>query len=130
MPTLFKSEFATLEHGVASRIVRVVRSNKQFDSAAFARAEVARWSACLESLDFSELGLLLDWRLVPLATDPDVLKEVVSGTTKFGRRFAKHAVLFVSPLGEMQARRLQRMHESDPEIFTDESKAYAYVTAR
>jgi hypothetical protein len=128
MPTLFKSDYATLEHAMASRLVRIVRSVKQFEEAAAAKAEVVRWSVTLDRVDVSELGLLLDWRLVPLTTDPDVLREVVSGTDTIGRRFARHAVLIETPLGALQAARLQRVHDSHPEIFTDEALAYGYVT--
>lgn len=130
MPTLFKSDYAMVEHAVASRLVRIVRSGKQFDSAVVAKFEVAKWTACLDRLEPSELGFLLDWRLAPLATDPDVLREVVSGTNAVGIRFARHALLMASPLGTLQAKRLQRIHESEPELFTDEAQAYSYVTAR
>jgi hypothetical protein len=130
MPTLFKSDYATLEHAMASRLVRVVRSNKQFEDAVTAKAEVARWSSVLDRVDLSELGLLLDWRQVPLSTDPDVLREVVAGTDAIGLRFVRHAVLMTTPLGALQAQRLQRVHASHPEIFTDEEQAYGYVMGR
>ena len=130
MPTLFKSDYATLEHAMASRLVRVIRSNKQFEDAVAAKNEVARWNTVLGRLEVSELGLLLDWRLVPLTTDPDVLREVVAGTDSIGCRFARHAVLMTTPLGALQAQRLQRVHESHPEIFTDEQQAYGYVMGR
>lgn len=130
MPTLFKSDYATLEHAMASRLVRVIRSARQFEDAVTAKAEVSRWTTNLDRLEVSELGLLLDWRLVPLTTDPDVLREVVSGTDAIGRRFARHAVVIVTPLGALQAKRLQRVHDSHPEIFTDEALAYAYLMER
>jgi hypothetical protein len=130
MPTLFKSDYAMVEHAVASRLVRVVRSSKQFDGSFMAKSEVAKWNAAVDRLEVSELGFLLDWRLAPLATDPEVLREVVSGTNAIGLRFARHAVLMTTPLGSLQAKRLQRAHESEPEIFTDEAQAYSYVTAR
>jgi hypothetical protein len=128
MPTLFKSAYATLEHRVASRLVRVARSVQPFASAITAREEVARWADSVSELAVSELGFMLDWRLAPLTTDPEVLRIVVSGTNALGARFARHALLMVSALGELQARRLQRVHESEPEIFTDEDAAYRYVT--
>jgi hypothetical protein len=130
MPTLFKSDYAIVEHAMASRLVRVIRTNKQFDAGVVARSEVARWGASVDGLELSELGFLLDWRLAPLTTDPDVLREVVSGTNRIGLRFKRHAVLMTSALGALQAQRLQRAHESEPEIFSDEAQAYGYVMGR
>jgi hypothetical protein len=130
MPTLYKSDYATVEHAVASRLVRVVRTGKQFDNAIVAKSEVARWGGCVDRLELTELGFLLDWRVAPLSTDPEVLREVVLGTHAIGILFARQAILLTSPLGALQSRRLQRMHESEPEIFTDEAQAYEYVTAR
>jgi hypothetical protein len=130
MPTLFKSDYATIEHAVASRVIRIVRSAKPFESSAHSRAEVVRWRAAVDGLDPTQLGFLLDWRLAPLETDADVLRDVVRGTNEIGCRFVRHAVLVKSPLGALQAKRLQRAHDSEPEIFTDEAEAHAYVTAR
>ena len=130
MPTLYKSDYATVEHAVASRLVRVIRTGKQFDSAYLAKSEVARWGGCVDRLALTELGFLLDWRLGPLSTDSEVLRVVVLGTHAIGVRFAKQAVLLMSPLGALQAQRLQRIHDSEPEIFTDEAQAYSYVTGR
>jgi hypothetical protein len=36
----------------------------------------------------------------------------------------------ISAVGDLQARRLQRVHESEPAIFTNEDEAFAYVLAR
>jgi hypothetical protein len=130
MPTLFKSDYALVEHALASRLVRVVRTSKTFDSAPYAKSEVGRWGSSVENLEYAELGFLLDWRLAPLTTDPEVLRVVVTGTDAIGRRFARHAVLMTSTVGALQAQRLQRVHESAPAVFTDEAEAYGYVMGR
>lgn len=130
MPILFRSAYATVEHRIASRMVRLARSADPFPDAGSARREVARWATCIEPLDVAALGLLLDWRLAPLTIDPELLGAVVSGTNVIGLRFARHAVLMVSPLGALQAKRLQNVHESEPVIFTDEHDAFGYVMGR
>lgn len=131
MPNLLRSPYVVIEHRVASRLVCVTRTDLEFAAAAEARSEVATWAAVVLGLPTSaELGLLLDWRRAPLTTDKDVLREVVRGTNELGLRFARFAVLLESVLGDLQARRLRRLHETAPEVFCDEAKAYEYVTSR
>jgi hypothetical protein len=129
MPILLRSAYVLIEHRVASRLLYVTRSSQEFPDAEAAREEVAQWRKVL-SAQSTEVGLLLDWRSAPLTTDGRILREVVRGTDEIGRCFTRQAVLLKSVLGDLQARRLRRLHEAGPELFTDEQKAYEYVTAR
>jgi hypothetical protein len=130
MPFLRKSGYVTLEHRVASRLVCFVRSQRPFGDVGTAAGEIGEWTHCLEGLDLAQLGVLLDWRLAPLETDPAVLREVVSRTDAVARRFARQALLMGSTLGMLQASRLSRAHESVPVVFTNEAEAYEYATSR
>jgi hypothetical protein len=130
MPVLWKSEYMTAEHRVASRIVCFVRSAQPFPSPETVQQEVTEWQRSLGELPLSELGVLLDWRLVPLETNPDILRELVLRTDALARQFARQALLMESSLGVLQANRLSRAHETTPVVFTNEAEAHEYVTSR
>jgi hypothetical protein len=115
---------------VASRLVCFVRSHEPFGSVENARQELSEWLHALEGLELTELSVLLDWRLAPLETNAELLREVVSRTDAIARQFARQALLMESSLGVLQARRLARAHESRPTVFSNEAEAYDYVTSR
>ena len=130
MPFLRKSAYLTLEHRVASRLACFVRSHEPFGNVENARQEVSEWLPALEGLELRELSVLLDWRLAPLETNAELLREGVSRTDAIARQFVRQALLMDSSLGVLQARRLSRAHESRAMVFSNEAEAYDYVTSR
>lgn len=83
----------------------------------------------LSDIDVSRLGLLLDWRLAPLTTDPVMLKHVVQQNDVFAKDFARRALLMATPVGLMQSERIARtIDHAKPVLFNDEATAIAYVT--
>lgn len=129
MSVLGTSPFATVELLDTAHIVKISRTSTPFGDAASARHEVAAWSFAIVSLDTSRLGLLLDWRLTPMTSDPEILRAVVSGGDALARRFARHALLLASSLSAPQAERVARAG-SRIDLFTDEPAAWAHVAKR
>lgn len=129
MPVLRTSPFTTLELLDMEGVVKISRSSAPFGDAPTARREVASWTLAIASLDTSQLGLLLDWRLTPMTSDPEILRAIVSGGDALARSFARHALLLASSLSAPQAERVSRAG-STIDLFTDEAGAWAHVTRR
>jgi hypothetical protein len=109
--------------------VLVVRSAKQFGSVHRVATSLRACAKAIGDLDTSRMGLLLDWRLAPLTTDPVLLKHVVQHTDTFAKAFARRALLVATPVGLMQSERIGRtIDHAKPVLFTDEADAIAYVS--
>jgi hypothetical protein len=87
--------------------------------------------ACAQTLggiDVTRLGILMDWRLAPLSTDPVLLKHVVQQIDLFAASFARRALLLATAVGVMQSKRLARtINHANPVLFDDEAEAIAYA---
>lgn len=129
MSVLRTSPFASVELLDKVGVVKVSRTSTPFGDAAAARHEVSAWTLAIAPLDTRALGLLLDWRLTPMTSDPDVLRAIVEGGDALARTFAKHALLFAASLSAPQAERVVRAG-STIDMFTDEAVAWQHVTRR
>jgi hypothetical protein len=131
MFTLHRSAYFTLEYWQASRYVRLVRSAVPFDSPEEAGDALRECEVAIRVIDPSNLGILLDWRLGPLSTDPRLHQFVIENTDAFASRFPRRAVLVVTPVGKLQLDRVVRsLSSTKPLIFNDEAAAVEYVTSR
>jgi hypothetical protein len=110
-------------------IVKISRTAAPFGDARAARHETTAWVGTVATLDTSRLGLLLDWRLTPMTSDPDILREVVSRGDALALTFARHALLLAGSLSPPQAERISRAG-STIEVFTDEATAWAHLARR
>jgi hypothetical protein len=125
---LYRDAYLSLRHHRDAAHVRVTRSELQFGSVNRVASSLRECSKALRDLDVSRLGLLLDWRLAPLTTNPVLLKHVVQQTDTFAAAFARRALLVATPIGLLQSERLGRtIHHAKPVLFTDEAEAVAYA---
>ena len=128
MVFLYRDAYLSLRHHCDEARARVTRSERQFGSVHRVASSLRECSKALRDLDVSRLGLLLDWRLAPLTTDPVLLKHVVQHTDTFAAAFARRALLVATPIGLLQSERLGRtIHHAKPVLFTDEAEAMAYA---
>jgi hypothetical protein len=131
MFTLHRSKHFTIEFWQASRYVRLVRSAVPFSSPDEADEALKECELAIRDIDPSNLGILLDWRLGPLSSDPKLHQFVIENTDAFASRFVRRAVLVVTPVGMLQLDRVIRnLSSTKPVLFNDESAAVNYVTSR
>lgn len=131
MSSLYRGPHFTLDYQRASRYVRLVRSAEPLASAQEAAAALKLCGRALRGIDLVHLGILLDWRLAPLSTDPALHSAVVTNTDAFAAHFARKALLLATPVGQMQVGRISRvMSTVKPVVFNDEAAAIDYVTSR
>ena len=131
MFTLHRSTHFTIEYWQASRYVRLVRSSVPFSSPDEAAEALQECELAIRDIDRANLGILLDWRLGPLSSDPKLHQFVIEHTDAFASRFVRRAVLVVTPVGMLQLDRVIRnLSSSKPILFNDESAAVDYVTSR
>lgn len=131
MGTLHRNPHFAVIHHVASRYVELARTATPFDSRDDARRSLEQCGAALAAIDVAELGILLDWRLAPLSTDPELHKIIVDTTDLFARRFRRRALLVQTPVGTMQGERIVRVESgTNPAVYNHKEAAVAYVTGR
>jgi len=129
MLVLHEDVYLSMRRHLDLKYVLLVRSAKQFGSVHRVASSMRACAQSLGDLDISRLGLLLDWRLAPLITDPVMLKHVVSHTDFFAKDFARRALLMATPIGIMQSERIARtIDHAKPALFNDEAAAIAYVS--
>ncbi|MET0594899.1 MAG: hypothetical protein ABW133_19525 [Polyangiaceae bacterium] len=125
---LYSDPYISLHHYPQQTHVRLVRSEKQFESVSRVASSLRDGSKKLEGIDVARLGLLMDWRLAPLSTDPVMLKHVVQHIDRFAARFARRALLLATQVGVMQSERIARtINHAKPVLFDDEAEALAYA---
>jgi hypothetical protein len=129
MFVLHQDPYLSLRHHPQLKYVLLVRSDLQFKSVHRVASSLRECAKVLGDMEVSQMGLLLDWRLAPLTTDPVLLKHVVQHTDAFARDFARRALLIATPVGLMQSKRIARaIDHAKPTLFSDEADAIAYVS--
>jgi hypothetical protein len=129
MLLLYRDAYLSLRHHREQAHVRATRTALQFGSVHRVASSLRACAKALGDLPVSRLGLLLDWRLAPLTTDPVLLKHVVQQTDIFAAAFARRALLIATPVGLLQSERLGRtIDHARPVLFTDEAEAVAYAS--
>ena len=110
---------------------RLIRTAQQFGSVHKVAGSLRACATALKDREVSTMGLLLDWRLAPLTTDPVLLKNVVQRIDVFAAAFARRALLVATPVGLLQSERLARtISHAKPVLFSDEAAAVAYVEGK
>jgi hypothetical protein len=131
MVTLHRGSFFLIQHFQASAYVRINRTALQFKAAIQAIHAIADCRKALEGFDLAGYGVLFDWRLPPMSTDPVVHQTIVQHVDAFAAPFARRAILVRTPVGQMQVARVSRMHSEDaPVLFNDEGAAILHVARR
>lgn len=131
MVTLHRGSFFLVQHFQASGYVRVNRTASQFTTAVQVLHAIADCRKALEGLELTGYGVLFDWRLPPISTDPVVHQTIVQNVDAFAARFTRRAILVSTPVGQMQVARVSRMHSEDaPVLFNDEDAAIVHVARR
>jgi hypothetical protein len=126
MSFLRRSLYVTIELIEASRVVRFIRSAAPFGDARSAQAELDTWLPALAGITPRELGVLLDFRLTPMTSDPDILRAVVAQVDAVGFRFPRRAILLARQLHGPQSERVTRAGASLVPFF-DEPGAWKHV---
>lgn len=131
MSTLYQGAYFAIQHYRASGCVRVVRNDAPFEAVTDAVSGLAACRAALAGLDAARYGLLLDWRLAPISTDPNLHKVLVEHIDALAAPFARKAILVATTVGTMQANSVGRnLSENSLAVFNDEAAAMRFITSR
>ena len=131
MLTLHQGAHFTVKHFRTASLVRVARTDRPFELVSEAIGGLASCRTALAGIDVSGYGVLLDWRLAPISTDPTLHKVLVDHVDALAARFARRAILVATTVGTMQANRVGRnLSENSLAVFSDEAAALKYVTTR
>ena len=125
MPTLLRDPRFVLEQYVDPAFIRLARTAEPVRSHEQAVSSLEACRAALGALDPAVLGILLDWRLAPSTPSP-LCQQVAALTEAFAGRFARKAVLLLSPEGNNSA--LACWADSAAVLFQDEEAAIAHVS--
>ena len=109
------------------RVVRVVRSERQYDTAFELKQERLRLSAALDGLGRDGRSLLIDSRVAPHSTDEKMHEEFRRFRTDVARGFERVAALVRSKVGILQVNRLVGDAIASVQAFDDEAQAMAYL---
>ena len=96
---LYSDPYISLHHHPLLAHVRLVRSELQYGSVSRVASSMRDCAKTLAGIDASRLGILLDWRVAPLSTDPVLLKHVVQQIDRFAATFARRALLLSTRWG-------------------------------
>jgi hypothetical protein len=125
VPTLLRDKHFVLERYAAPAFVRLARTAQPLTGKAQAERSLLACRSALGELDPATLGVLIDWRLSPLAGAPDALEEAAAREAEaFAQPFARAAVLLLTVAAPGQA-----WCSTTFKAFDDEEAAIAYVSA-
>lgn len=131
MPTLLRDSHFVLEHYVAPNFIRLARTSQPLSSWAQAENSLRACRGALGELDPGLLGILLDWRLSPGDSDASLHRAIVEAADVFAQRFARKAVLLLTPArAHAPGRTALPWASASPRLFHDEDAAIAHVTRR
>jgi hypothetical protein len=126
MSPLRRSPYVTIEYLEEFRVVRFQRSALPFGDVGMAREELGHWLPALDGIDTTQFGALLDFRLTPMTSDPDILNVVVTEVDRIALLFPRRAVLLTSALLGPQSERVTRAG-AKIQPFIDEDEAWSHV---
>lgn len=109
------------------RVIRVVRSERAYDSAFDLAQERMRLGAALDKLGRTGRGLLIDSRVAPHSTDDKMQDEFRRFRLEVARGFERVAALVRSKVGILQVNRLVGDSIASVQAFDDETQAIAYL---
>jgi hypothetical protein len=92
-------------------------------------AAISTCCPALKVIDGAHYGILFDWRLGPISTDPSLHKVLVEQIDALAEPFARKAILLGTAVGVMQTSRVSRMlGNREMVVFDDEADALDHVT--
>jgi len=111
------------------RLLRVVRTDRSFESAEeLDRAHLELFEV-LERLPRDQLGVLVDLRQAPARNDPEFERLMRAHRPRIFAEFARRAVLVKTAVGKLHVQRHARADGyADLVVFTDEPSAMSYAS--
>ena len=129
MATIHRSEYLSVRHYRASAYVRVTRNAAPFKSVVAVAGAINACFPALKGIVGAHYGILFDWRLSPISTDPNLHKVLVERIDLLAGPFARKAILLGTAVGVMQTSRVSRtLGNHEMVVFDDEAAAVDYVT--
>jgi hypothetical protein len=130
MATTHRSTYLSVQHFRASAYVRVIRNEAPFKSVVEVCTAIGACRPALKGVDAAHYGILFDWRLGPISTDPSLHKALVEQIDALAEPFARKAILLGTIVGAMQASRVGRALGNQEMVifFDDEAAAVEHVT--
>jgi hypothetical protein len=130
MITTHRGTHLSVQHFRASAYLRVIRSEAPFKSVVEVGAAIGACRPALKGVAGAHYGILFDWRLGPISTDPNLLKALAEQIDALAEPFARKAILLSTPVGAMQASRVGRTlgNKEMAVFFDDEVAAVDHVT--
>jgi hypothetical protein len=126
MSPLRSSPYVTIQYLEELRVVRFQRSALPFGDVAGAREELSHWLPALDGIDTTQFGALLDFRLTPMTSDPDILRVVVTEVDRIALLFPRRALLLTAALLGPQLDRVTRAGAKLTPFF-DEAEALSHL---
>jgi hypothetical protein len=121
--------FVSVSVDHAQGVARVTRSALRAPSVDEITAAFDQAVRELDQLDRKRLRLLIDLRAAPGRNDPEFEQAMTTRRRELMRGFPKVAILVQTPVGELQVARITREDGSDSRVFSDETKAVAWLGA-
>ncbi len=129
MNLLLDNAFVSVTVDPMRGVARVTRSGQRSESIAELTGAFDRAIAVLDTLDRHLLRLLVDLRAAPGRNDPEFERAMATRRSQLMRAFIRVAILVQTPVGELQVGRITREDGSNAHVFSDEAKAFVWLTA-
>jgi hypothetical protein len=125
--SVFRDEYYEVVLDEARHLVVARRSAKQYPDVETMDRAMTALADSFEHLPLVGLGLLVDSREAVGRNDDGFETTLAKHRHRLYGRFKKRAVLMKTPVGAMQARRLERSSDYAFEVFQDEAAAVAFL---
>ena len=130
MPTIYQDEYVTLRQEIGQGFVVSRRTRVPFTTAADLQGSFDGQDTALAEVNAARQGMLFDIRMAPRTNDPEIERLLVERSMRITARFARSALLLLSPVGREQVGRLREGVDGAPAVFDDEVMAEDYVAGR
>ncbi len=125
---LLRTRHFTLEHDILRRFLRLTRTTTAFASAEDVKSAYGAVLEKIEALDRANYVILTDMRQGPKTTPgSDVEKAMAPQAMLLAEGWQRAALLMATPVGMLQATRVQKTVQFSVSVFNDEEAALEYL---
>jgi hypothetical protein len=124
------NEFVAVSLDQVRRVVRVTRSAERATSIEQITSAFGEAAQAMQHIDRQRYRLLIDLRAAPGRNDPAFENAMAKQRAALMSGFSAVAILVQTATGQLQVARIGREDGLDVTIFTDESKAVAWLEAQ
>jgi hypothetical protein len=127
---VFRSPSFVLERDILRNLLRLVRTAVPFKTAAEVNAVYRDLQDRLRPFERGSYVILMDMRQGPKAPPGSDLEQTISkNLVPLREGWRRIAVLVATPVGMLQANRVEKTTQGNTAVFSDEDAALAYLTS-